>query len=69
MNTELARIVDALDETDAAAILLGLPYRSFCNGSDSLVEHGVWTDDGEVTDLGYDVRDALRLRHTARQRA
>ena len=47
MNASLAyEIADLIEGTDAAAILLGLPYRSFCAGSDSLVDNGVWEDDG-----------------------
>lgn len=52
-------IADAIEGSDAAAILTDRPYRSFCSGSDTLEKLGLWTGDCEVSDLGRDVRQIL----------
>lgn len=62
-NTETpASIASEIYGTDAAAVLLndGTPYRSFCNGYDVLEARGLISGDGEVTELGYEVRELLR---------
>lgn len=53
-------MAERLKGTDAAAILVGAPYRSFCQGSDTLVELGLWDNDGQMSDFAKEVRDALR---------
>lgn len=58
---DVYKTADVLGES-ATAILLERPYKSYCSGSDQLVETGCWTNDGELTDLGLEVRNVLRLR-------
>lgn len=55
-------IADAIDGTDAARILLGQSYRSYCNGSDLLVSVGLWDIDGQESDDYLTVRQILKNR-------
>lgn len=57
-----AEIAAEIEGTDAAAVLLGFPFRSFCNGSDALERLGLWNHDGETTDAGREVAAILRQR-------
>lgn len=60
--TKPTDIATEIENTDAAAVLLddGSPYRSFCGGSDTLERLGLMDHDGQVSDVGRDVRDILR---------
>jgi len=61
-RARLLEMADAIEGTDAAAILLDRPYRSFCNGSDRLVSLGLWDEDGQINDDTREVRSILRSR-------
>lgn len=59
---EILSMADELEGTDAAGVLCETKYRSFCQGSDRLVELGLWDEDGQRSDLAVAVRDELLRR-------
>jgi hypothetical protein len=62
-GADIGAVMNRLYGTDGSAILLGMPYRSYCRGSDLLVELGVWDDDGQLTNLGREVLPLVRARY------
>jgi len=71
VSAEVKNLASSLT-VDAAGILLGLPYQSYCSGSNQLVSLGVWDNDGQLTDTGFMVRNTcscgLRWKHDDIQR-
>ena len=58
----LYTLADAIFGTDAESILMGQPYRSFCQGSDTLVSLGLWDADGQESDSVKPLRAIIRQR-------
>lgn len=59
-NTPQAtKIANSLSQ-DSINILLSRKCESYCKGSDELVAKGVWTNDGALTTLGYDVQGRVK---------
>lgn len=61
MTDTVKNIANEILDTDTAALLIDdrARVRSFCGSSDALVELGLWDNDGQITDLGYAVRDLV----------
>lgn len=55
-------MADFIEGTDAAGVLCELGYRSFCGGSDRLIELGLIDIDGQESDLAVAVKKELLLR-------
>jgi hypothetical protein len=70
----IKEIADRLGGTSAEALLTEKPLMngarvSYCQGSDTLVELGLWDMDGQWSDLARDVRDELLERRRAAELA